>query len=95
VTIVYSCIVHIAEAVRPDLPVPHLAITGSQPIPVGVDTRFTAHADAVRLADALYASLPGATIDQLLAELMIRGAARLRVRMPQANLPSELVDDLW
>lgn len=87
-------VVHIAEAVRPELPVPHLTITGSQPIPATVDTRYTAHADALRLADALYASLPGATIDQLLAELMIRGAARLRVRMPQANLPSELVEDM-
>lgn len=81
--------IHRADATR-DQPVPPvvIAIDLTQPVHGGgyeAEARALFADDAHRLADALYAALPGGTFDALLGELLARKACLLRVPMPSGG----------
>jgi hypothetical protein len=63
--------------------VPHLCLAATQdfPDPVGlIEARQLHVADATTVVDALFASLPGGTLDQILRLMLERRASYLVVR---------------
>jgi hypothetical protein len=83
-----TCHVHKASPTLRDEPVEsvtiHIDQTASDRWSVE-EARATWQGDATRLADALLDALPGGTIDQLMAELMLRRAVLYRVRFPPTD----------
>ena len=80
--------VHKAEAVHPGAPVHSATITIDADQPTGRTPREAAELhqrDADALATVLWATLPGATLDALLAEMLARRASLLRVPMPPVD----------
>ena len=80
--------VHLADQEHADTPVEPATIHIDLPQPHDRGTDWAARArqrhcaDALALADALWSSLPGAVVDELLGEMLSRRAPQLRVRMP-------------
>lgn len=82
-------VVHIADRIEPHVYIEPVTIDVSKKlpeVPFADDWELIARAryrdDAKRIVEGLVASLPGATVDALLVELLDRKASLLRVRAP-------------
>jgi len=74
-----------AQEIRPTRPVPDLHIDATEPLPDDMKPIQYAQAfatDAQAIVDALWESLPGATLDIILTRMLYRRASTLHVPMP-------------
>lgn len=78
--------VHLAQPIRePVEPVTIQIATTFPDLDDPAAARLEHERDAAAIGDALWQSLPGGTIDQLIAYLLLSRASQLRVRFPKES----------